>query len=105
LAMLHVTTIANVGRPLEPGIEERHSSKISAQETPDSTLTVKASEADLIGAGIGHDQQEANNQTELSTGLANIAPPKVCLSEWVQEVITLEEAVRCMDDDAKKTNS
>jgi len=102
LAILHLTKIANVGRSLEFGREEQHSGGISAQKTPDSIMTVKASKHKAIGNGIGHDQQEANNQSNSSTSSSNTHFLKVCLSQWINEVITFEEAMRCMDDDPKQ---
>ena len=102
--MLHVTKIATVGQSSGFGIEEQHADKTLAQRTPDSTLAVKETEANVISGGIGRNQLQGNNQTNLTTGSANTTP-EVCLSLWVQDVMTLKEAVRCVVDDAKRASS
>jgi len=102
LITICMTKISNVEQQLsELKSERQYSCNILVQEECAPTLSVKVKEANAINAGIRVNQLEANKQTDLSTNSADTTAVRICISQWVQEAITLEEAVRCMDDDAK----
>ena len=97
LITLCVTKISNVERQLsELKSERQYSCNILVQEEG-ADITIKVKAANETSVGIRHNQLEPNIQTDLSIESANITPLKVCLSRWVQEAMTLEEAVHCMN--------
>ena len=91
-----MTKISNVERQLsELKSERQYSCNILVQEECAPTLSVKIKEANA--PSIRHNQLEANKQTDLSKDSADSAAVRICISQWVQEAITWEEAVRCMN--------
>jgi hypothetical protein len=93
-----MTKIGNVERQLsELKSERQHSCNISVQEERAPALSVKVKEANATNACIRHNQLEADKKTDFSTNSADTNAVRICISQWVQEAITLEEAVRCMN--------
>ena len=42
-------------------------------------------------------QSETDDQVGLTTSFENITHSKVCVAQWREELITTEEALRCID--------
>lgn len=103
--VLYITKATNFGRqPSGLEIERQHSGNMSVQERNPPTLPVNANETNVTNADIAQEQLQANNQSDFSTGSKNITPPKVCISRWLQDTITVNETLRCINDYMKKTN-
>ncbi len=42
--------------------------------------------------------------TKTTKDSENITCPQVCVSQWLEDVITIEETLHCIEDYTKKTN-
>ena len=42
-------------------------------------------------------QTETDDQAGLTTSFENITHPKICVAQWREELLTTEEALRCID--------
>lgn len=105
LAMLCITKSINIGRKLsELKIERQYSRDVSVSVTGAPTLPLKGNEINLTNTDIRQNHLQVNNLPELSTGSENIAYPQVCASQWLDDGITVQEMLRCVEGNASKTN-
>jgi len=101
---LCMTKAANVGlQPPELEIERQDSDNLSARATSASTLPVNASEANVTIADIAQEQLRASNQLDFTTDSENITTMKVCISQWLQDILALQETLHCIGDNIKST--
>lgn len=68
-------------------------------------LPVKSNNGNAARTEIVQNRPQADNQTEMRAGFENITHPKICVSKWREELITLEEALYCIDGYMEKAKS
>jgi len=99
LAMLCMVKTSNVGRQRsELEVERQYSRDVSVSVTGAPILPLKKDEINLTNTAIGQNHLQVNNRPELSNDSENIAYPQVCASEWLQDAITAQEMLDCIDD-------
>jgi len=105
LVMLYMVKTSNDRRRLsELEVEQQYSRDVSVLVTGAPTLPLKGNEINLTNTDIRQNHLQANDQPGLSTDSENIAHPQVCASQWLEDVITIEETLHCIEDYMKKTN-
>lgn len=105
LVTLCMVKISNVQRQLSKlEIERQHSGNMPIHTTSGSTLPFKAKETNVTIADIAQEQFQANNQLDPFTGSENSTPELVCISQWLQDALTVNEMLRCVEDYANKMN-
>ena len=102
--VLCITKATNVGRPpSELEIERQDSGNMSVQERDPPTLRMNASEGDVTNADIAQEQLQANNQLDFTTDSENTTTLKACLSLWLQDALTVNETLHCVEDSVQST--
>ena len=63
------------------------------------TFPVKSKDVNANAARTDtiQNQSETDDQASLTTSFENITHPKICVAQWREELITTEEALRCID--------
>jgi hypothetical protein len=90
-------TTTNVGRqPSGFRIERQRPGNTPLHTAYVSTLPVNESDANVIIADITREQLAASNQPDVSPHSANTTILKICISQWLQDAITVEETFDCM---------
>jgi preprotein translocase subunit SecY len=103
--VLYMTKTTNLGRqPSKHEIERHQSGNMPPHATYASTLPVNASEANVTSADIAQEQLQANNQQDFATSSENNTRALACISQWMQDALTANETLRCIEDYANKTN-
>ena len=106
LVMLCMVKTNSIGRRLsELEFERQRSCNVSVSVMCVPTLPLETNEANFTNTVVKQDRLQVNNRLGFSPDSENIALLTICLSQWVEEIITFEEAMRCIDDEAKKTKS
>ena len=96
---------SNVQRQLsELKVERQHSGNMPIHTTSGSTFPVNAKETNVTIADNAQEQFQANNQLDPFTGSENSTPALVCISQWLEDALTVNETLRCVEDYANKTN-
>lgn len=94
--VLYITKATNVGQRLsELEIELQHSDNMPTNATYTSTLPVNASESNIT--------LQASNHRDSSTDSKNNTTLKVCISQWLQDALTVRETLHCIGDHVKST--
>jgi hypothetical protein len=102
LVTLGMVKTSNVERRLsELEVERQRSCNVSVSVMCVPTLPLKENKINLTISDIGQDHLEGNDQLGLSSDSENIAIPEVCASQWLQDVITVEEILNCIEDYTK----
>ncbi|MCK4787129.1 MAG: hypothetical protein KAV87_25445 [Desulfobacteraceae bacterium] len=105
LVMLYMVKTCNGGRRLsEVDVEQQYSRDVSMSVTGAPILPLKGSEINLTNADIRQNHLQVNNQSELSNDSENIAYSQVCASEWLDDGITVQEMLLCIEGDTGGTN-
>ena len=100
-----MTKTPNGGRqPSEHEIERQHSGNMPVHATHALILPVRAIEANVTSADIAQEELQTNSPLDFASGSENSTPALVCVSEWLQDVITGNETLHCVEDYANKTN-
>jgi hypothetical protein len=71
---------------------------------PDAGPTLKPSVSDneletsgTADINIKQNQSETGKQTNVSAEVPNVMHAKICIEQWRQELITMEDALHCID--------
>ena len=56
-------------------------------------------------AGIQPNRSAWNNETTTSSDFENITQAETCVSQWQQDVLTLEQTLRCVDENVGKAST
>jgi hypothetical protein len=64
----------------------------------------KSEANDTVDIGVRQTQSGTGKQTNISAEASKVTHPKVCVEQWRQELITMEDTLRCIDGYMKITN-
>jgi hypothetical protein len=104
--MLHTAKIIDVRQQaskLGMGSQQFSNRSVHTIRTP--ALSVKSNDGNAARTEIIQNPSQVDNQTDLRSGFENITHPKVCVWQWRQELITIEEALNCIDKYMEKVKS
>jgi len=106
LVMLYVVKTCDSGRRLsELDVERQYSRDMSVSVTGTPILPLKGNETNVTDADIRQNHLQANDQPRLSTDLENMAHPQICASEWLDDGLTVQEMLLCVEGDVGRKNS
>lgn len=94
-----IVKTSNVGRRLsELEDEQQRPCNVSVSVTCVPTPPLRENAINLTNPDMRQNHLQVNNQWEPSPDSENVTYPQVCASQWLQDVITVEEILNCMDD-------
>jgi len=107
IAMLHTIKIINVcQRVSDSNIKPQYFSNRLSQAKHAPALTVKPGKINISKSekGQGHPQADSlDNQSNISADFKNTTHPEICVTQWRQELITIEETLHCIDEYMEKS--
>ncbi len=65
---------------------------------------LKWNDDDRGGGDIQPNRSTGNDRTNVSQGFRNMTQAEICVSQWQQDILTLEEAMHCIDEKMTITN-
>lgn len=99
LVTLCIVKTSNVGRRLsELEVERQRSCNVSVSVTCVPTPPLRESAINLTNPDMRQNHLQVNHQWGFPTDLENVTYPQVCASQWLQDVITVEEILDCIED-------
>ena len=66
---------------------------------------LKWDDDDRRGDNIQPNRSTGNDRTNVSQGFRNMTQAEICVSQWQQDILTLEETLRCIDEHMETANS
>ena len=99
LVTLGMVKTSNIGRQLsELEVERQRSCNVSVSVMCVPTPPLRENTINLTNPDMRQNHLQVNHQWGVPTDLENVTYPQVCASQWLQDVITVEEILNCMDD-------
>lgn len=90
---------SNIGRRVSAlEVERNRPCNVSVSVMCIPTLPSKEDRVNLTIDDIGQDHLQANNQLGSLARLENVTYPLACASRWLQNAITVEEILHCIED-------
>lgn len=98
LVMLYMVKTNSIARRLsELEFEQQPSCNVSVSVTCIPTLPPTANTINLTNADLRHDHLQGNYQQELSIDSEHIAYPQICVSQWLDNAITVRDTLNCIE--------
>jgi hypothetical protein len=94
------------GRPRlsEFDVERQYFRDMSVSVTGAPILSLQRNEINLTQANSIQNHLQVDHQPELSNGSKNIAYLQACASEWLNDDITVQDMLHCVEGDAGRKN-
>lgn len=99
LATLCMVKISHIGRQLsELEVARQRPCNVWVLATCVSILPLRESQTNMTIANMRQNRLQVHSQLDLSTDSEDSATPEACASQWLHDVITVEETLGCIED-------
>ena len=70
----------------------------TSRPTTEYTWDNKSVASNIVDVNIKQNQSSIDEQTNISTEAPNIIHPKVCIEQWRQDLMSIEDTLHCIDN-------